>query len=452
MPTTYTSLIGLAKPQTGELAGTWGDVVNDYLTTYVDAAVAGSQVISGSQTSVDLTVANGTALVQVAGTSSGSAQYRIIRCTGNPAGTLTITAPADSRAYVVVNATSTNQSVVVRGSGPTTGVTIAALTRALIAWNGSDYALVASNRITDLTGTLSTGNGGTGLTSFTSGTAVYATSTSALTTGTLPTTGGGTGLTSFTSGGAVYATSTSALTTGTLPVASGGTGAASLTANNVILGNGTSAVQVVAPSTTGNVLTSNGTTWTSAAPPGFRADVFTSGTSQTWSVPSGVGRVKITIIGGGGGGGGMRTVGCVSVNGHGGGAGGIAIVYLNVSAGGNVTYTVGTGGSGGAADAGGGSGTQTTATYSATTYTASGGTGGPSTTTPTALTAGGVGTNGTINLSGGSGQMPSLYAVPGGSTPFGFGGGSSGYGTGGNGGSGVSASTAGKGGIIIFEY
>lgn len=42
---------------------------------------------------------------------------------------------------------------------------------------------------------------------------------------TIGTTRGGTGLTSFTSGGAVYATSTSALTTGTLPVASGGTGA-----------------------------------------------------------------------------------------------------------------------------------------------------------------------------------------------------------------------------------
>jgi hypothetical protein len=41
---------------------------------------------------------------------------------------------------------------------------------------------------------------------------------------TVATTVGGTGLTSFTSGGAVYATSTSALTTGTLPVASGGTG------------------------------------------------------------------------------------------------------------------------------------------------------------------------------------------------------------------------------------
>jgi len=45
-----------------------------------------------------------------------------------------------------------------------------------------------------------------------------------VTSGTLATTVGGTGLSSFTSGGAVYATSTSALTTGTLPIASGGTG------------------------------------------------------------------------------------------------------------------------------------------------------------------------------------------------------------------------------------
>ena len=44
-------------------------------------------------------------------------------------------------------------------------------------------------------------------------------------TGTLPTANGGTNLTSFTSGGAIYATSASALTSGTLPIASGGTGA-----------------------------------------------------------------------------------------------------------------------------------------------------------------------------------------------------------------------------------
>lgn len=98
---------------------------------------------------------------------------------------------------------------------------------------GTPAAFVATN-VTGLpltsgvSGVLPTANGGTNLSSFTSGGAVYATSTSALTTGTLPTTAGGTALTNFTSGGAMYATSTSALTTGTLPIASGGTGATTL--------------------------------------------------------------------------------------------------------------------------------------------------------------------------------------------------------------------------------
>jgi hypothetical protein len=55
---------------------------------------------------------------------------------------------------------------------------------------------------------------------------------------------GGTGLSSFTSGGAVYASSTSVLTTGTLPVASGGTGQTSYTDGQLLIGN-----------TTGNTLT-----------------------------------------------------------------------------------------------------------------------------------------------------------------------------------------------------
>jgi hypothetical protein len=61
---------------------------------------------------------------------------------------------------------------------------------------------------------------------------------------TIDTTRGGTGLTSFTNGGAVYATSTSVLTTGTLPVASGGTGQSSYTNGQLLIGN-----------TTGNTLT-----------------------------------------------------------------------------------------------------------------------------------------------------------------------------------------------------
>ena len=55
MTTAYTSLLGLALPVTGELSGTWGDTVNNYITQYVDAAVAGATPGSGRQR-VDLLV------------------------------------------------------------------------------------------------------------------------------------------------------------------------------------------------------------------------------------------------------------------------------------------------------------------------------------------------------------------------------------------------------------
>ena len=66
-------------------------------------------------------------------------------------------------------------------------------------------------------------------------------------------------------GNATTATTATNLS-GTLTVANGGTGLTTLTANNVMLGNGTATPSFVAPSTSGNVLTSNGTTWTSVAP------------------------------------------------------------------------------------------------------------------------------------------------------------------------------------------
>jgi hypothetical protein len=91
-----------------------------------------------------------------------------------------------------------------------------------------------------------------------------------------------------------------------LTVADGGTGVSTLSANAVLLGNGTSALQTVAPGTSGNVLTSNGTTWSSTAPVssyvGAKGQVFTS--NGTFTIPTGVTALKVTVIGGGGGGGG----------------------------------------------------------------------------------------------------------------------------------------------------
>ena len=202
MPTSYTSLLGLALPVTGELSGTWGDTVNDYITRYVDASVAGTQAISGSQTAVTLTVTNGTTLTQVGSGSSGSAQYAVINCTGNPAGLLTITAPASSRQYLIINATSTSQSVKIVGAGPTTGVTLVTGESAIVAWNGSDYVKVASSTADGVT-TFSAGTTGFTPSTATSGAVTLA--------GTLATTNGGTGLTSFTANRVFYSSSTSAI-------------------------------------------------------------------------------------------------------------------------------------------------------------------------------------------------------------------------------------------------
>ena len=221
------------------LSGTWGDTVNNGITQYLDTAIAGSQIISGSQTAVTLTNTNGDAsatnIAQVGSGSSGTAQYQIIRCTGNPASLLTITVSDTgtagySKTFVIINATSTSQSVKIVGSGPTTGVTVASGAKALVAWNGSDFVEVASTTADGVT-TFSAGTTGFTPSTATSGAVTLA--------GTLATTNGGTGLTSFTSGGAVYASSTSALATGTLPVTAGGTGQTSYTDGQLLIGNST---------------------------------------------------------------------------------------------------------------------------------------------------------------------------------------------------------------------
>jgi hypothetical protein len=85
--------------------------------------------------------------------------------------------------------------------------------------------------------------------------------------GTIGTAYGGTGLTSFTSGGALYATSTSSLTSGTLPATSGGTGLATYTTGDVIYASATNTLAKVGIGSTGQVLTVAGgiPTWAAAA-------------------------------------------------------------------------------------------------------------------------------------------------------------------------------------------
>ncbi len=96
-------------------------------------------------------------------------------------------------------------------------------------------------------------------------------------TGVLPTANGGTNLSTFTSGGAVYATSSSALTTGTLPVASGGTGV------NTSTGTG-SVVLSASPTLTGAVVFSGSSSQISSTFPNIKETTTVSATAATGTI------------------------------------------------------------------------------------------------------------------------------------------------------------------------
>jgi len=215
MTTGNTTLLGLALPVEGELDGTWGDVVNDSITSLVDSAVAGTTTLS---TDADVTL---TTTVLAA---NQARQAVLLWTASNGATTRNITAPAQSKPYIVINAGT--GSIVLRGAGPTTGVTIISGEKCLAAWNGSDFVKIASSTADGVT-TFSAGTTGFTPSTATSGAVTLA--------GTLAVANGGTGLTAGTSGGILAYTATGTLAS-----------SAALTANKVVIGGGAGVV----PSTT----------------------------------------------------------------------------------------------------------------------------------------------------------------------------------------------------------
>ena len=164
MATSYTSLLGLALPVTGELSGTWGDTVNDQITALLDSSIAGTTTIT-SDADVTLTTTTGAA---------NTSRQAILLWTAGGTVTRTITAPAQSKTYVVINKTSSTQSIKLVGVGPTTGVTIVANELALCAWNGVDFVKIANqfgaSNVTTLTATSDSSFTSTGALSISKGT------------------------------------------------------------------------------------------------------------------------------------------------------------------------------------------------------------------------------------------------------------------------------------------
>lgn len=188
----------------------------------------------------------------------------------------------------------------------------------------------------------------------------------------------------------------------TIKIADGNVTGAKLENSGVTAGTygSSSAIPAITVDAKGRV-TSATTNAFSSSYVGGRGQVFTS--NGTFTIPTGVTAVKVTVVGGGGGGG-----GAANAQGSGGGGGGTAISFLTgLTPGNTLAVTVGSGGGGGSSSNGNGatggtssvaSGTQTISTISATGGT--GATGGY----PGAGGFGGAGSGGSMNFEGGGPQ------------------------------------------------
>lgn len=112
MTTQYSPILKLALPVQGELSGTWGDVVNDNITSMVEQAVAGRAVINTWTTnSHTLTTANGTS------SESRCAMLELTDTGTALTGAGTVICPTASKIYIVKN--GAGQSITVKTAAGT---------------------------------------------------------------------------------------------------------------------------------------------------------------------------------------------------------------------------------------------------------------------------------------------------------------------------------------------
>jgi len=139
MTITPTSLLSLPIITTGTESGTWGDDVNNGLTSYLDIAIAGTSSVT--VTTADVTLTNTAGTSAATGITSTTAQYAILYVTGAMTAARTLTVP--SKWYIVYNNTTGGYALTFKSSTSGSGVTLVNGEKAILAWTGSDYIKVA---------------------------------------------------------------------------------------------------------------------------------------------------------------------------------------------------------------------------------------------------------------------------------------------------------------------
>ena len=319
--TTFSPLLGLALPTTGDLSGTWGTTVNDAIISLLDSAVAGTTTLS-ADANVTLTTTNGVA---------NQARSSVLLCTGARTGVKVITAPAQSKAYIVINSTTGGYAVTLVGVGPSTpGVTVVAGEKCLAAWNGSDFVKVASS-VPDVAGPASSTDNAFTRFDGTTGKLIQ-NSTATLS---------DTGAPTFTGSVTVAGTSASGASIVLGEDTDNGVNTITLQAPSSIASN-LSLTLPTADGTNGQFLATNGSgqlAFQSQTSGNVVTNTQTFTSSGTWTKPSGANWVQVVMWGGG-------SSGVFGTNQAAGGGGGayVAIIFAASSLSGTVSVTVGAGG------------------------------------------------------------------------------------------------------------
>ena len=127
MANAYTQL-GFVKQADGENIGSWGDVLNEQLIDLLDDAIGGYVEVSVASGNVTLAFADGTA--------DNNGRHAVIKFTGSPGTTRTVTFPNKQKTYYINNG-SDSSIICTAGSGGAT-VTIPTSKKTIIYVDGSD--------------------------------------------------------------------------------------------------------------------------------------------------------------------------------------------------------------------------------------------------------------------------------------------------------------------------
>ncbi len=140
--------LGFVKQTDGENIGTWGDVLNDSLIDLLDDAIGGYVEVSVASGNVTLAFADGTA--------DNNGRHAVIKFTGSPGTTRTVTFPNKQKTYYINNG-SDGSVICTAGSGGAT-VTVLSGNKDIIYVDGSDEIHSVLTRTSVVLGTNTSGN------------------------------------------------------------------------------------------------------------------------------------------------------------------------------------------------------------------------------------------------------------------------------------------------------